>query len=171
MILYCRRRGASLPRLSCQTSESEERISLFSKRIDLLRADTQWCELLSCCEEDFKSRWNYFRSRGENFARAMILCEPCVKMLVANIGGLGKLGKFWVWNIAFILKSEDVSAFPLGILCSKSKSLLKSSGLFGVTRLFVAGGSESRYSSLGKLVLAKGVLVGNRNIKDEISAL
>ncbi len=101
----------------------------------------------------------------------MILCEPCAEMLLANIGGLGKLGKFWVWDIAFILKSEDVSVFPLGILCSKWKSLLKSSGLFGVTRLFVAGGSESCCYSLGKLVLAKGVLVGNRNIKDEISAL
>ena len=101
----------------------------------------------------------------------MILCEPCVKMLVANIEGLGKLGKFWVWDIAFILKSEGVSAFRLGILYSKSKSLLKSSGLFGVTRLFVASGSESRCSSLGKLVLAKGVLVGNRSVKDEISAL
>lgn len=165
MILYCRRRGASLPRLSCQTSESEERISLFSKSIDLLRADTQWCELLSCCEEDFKSRWNYFKSRGENFARAMILCEPCVKMLVANIGGLGKLGKFWVWDIAFILKSEDVSAFRLGILCSKSKSLLKSRGLFGVTRLFAVGGSELRCSSLGKLVLVRGIFVRNRSVK------
>lgn len=146
-------------------------MSLFSKSIDLLRADTPWCELLSCCEEDFKSHRNNFRSCGENFARAMILCEPCVEMLVANIGGIGKLGKFWVWDIAFILKSEGVSAFRLGILYSKSKGLLKSSGLFGITRLFVDGGSESRCSSLGKLVLAKGVLVGNRSVKDEISAL
>ena len=74
-------------------------------------------------------------------------------------------------DIAFLLKMEGVCVISLGILCSKSKSLLKSSGFFGVTRLFVAGGSESRCSSLGKLVLAKGVLVGNRNIKDETSAL
>ncbi len=37
------------------------------------RADTPWCELLSCCEADFKSHRNNFRSYGENFARAMIL--------------------------------------------------------------------------------------------------
>lgn len=38
-------------------------------------------------------------------------------------------------------------------------------------RLFVDGGSEPRCYSLGKLVLARGILVGNRNIKDEISTL
>ena len=74
-------------------------------------------------------------------------------------------------DIAFLLKMEGVCVISLGILCSKSNSLLKSRGLLGVTRLFAVGGSESSCSSLGKLVLAKGVLVGNRNIKDEISAL
>lgn len=155
MILYCRRGGASLPMLSCQTSESEERTWLFAKSIDILRADTPWCELLSCCEEDFKSHRNNFKSRGENSARDDPF-EGCMVMLVANIGELCKLGKFWVKNIAFVLKSEDVSISLLGILCSKSKSLLKSSGLFGVTRLFVAGGSESRCSSPWKTRSRKG---------------
>lgn len=92
-------------------------------------------------------------------------------MLVANIRGICKLGKFWVRDLAFILKMQGVCVILLGILCSKSKSLLKSRGLFGVARLFVDGGSEPRCSSLGKLVLTKGILVGNRNIKDEIGAL
>ena len=75
------------------------------------------------------------------------------------------MGKFWVKNIAFVLKSEDVSISLLGILCSKSKSLLKSRGLFGVTRLFVACGSELRCYSLGKLVLARGNFGGESEHK------
>jgi len=58
-----------------------------------LRADTPWCELLSYCEADFKSHRNNFRSYGENFARDDSF-ERCMVMLVANIGGLGNLGKF-----------------------------------------------------------------------------
>lgn len=61
---------------------------------------------------------------------------------MANIGGICNLGKFWERDLAFILKKQGVCVILLGILCSKSKSLLKSRELFGVTRLFVDGERE-----------------------------
>jgi hypothetical protein len=86
-------------------------------------------------------------------------------MLMANIGGICNLGKFWERDLAFILKKQGVCVILLGILCSKSKSLLKSRGLFGVTRFFVDGGSEPRCYSLGKLVLARGNFGGESEHK------
>ena len=40
-------------------------------------------------------------ARDDSFAR-------CVEMLMANIGGICNLGKFWVWDLAFILKMQGV---------------------------------------------------------------
>ena len=54
-------------------------------------------------------------------------------MLVGQVLGEG-------YCISF--EMEGVCVISLGILCSKSKSLLKSRGLFGVTRLFVDGERE-----------------------------
>ena len=79
----------------------------YREEYHLLRADTSLCELLSCCEADFKSHRNNFRSCGENFARDDSF-ERCMVMLVANIGGICKLGKFWVRDLAFILKMQGV---------------------------------------------------------------
>lgn len=62
---------------------------------------------------------------GKSYARDDSL-ERCVEMLLANIGGICNLGKFWVRDLAFILKMQGVCVVLLGILCSKSKRLLKS---------------------------------------------
>ena len=62
---------------------------------------------------------------GKSYARDDSL-ERCVEMLLANIGGICDLGKFWVRDLAFILKMQGVCVVLLGILCSKSKRLLKS---------------------------------------------